>query len=127
MKKLLNLFLIITFHFGYLEWGESNSSFIFQAEAEIFKKVGAGVESIAHPLIIIPFLGIVLLLITLFQPQPSKKLTLIGMACLGILMAVILLVGTLGLNHKVILSVIPFFIVMIFIIFTYKKSKKRNG
>lgn len=124
MKKLLTFLLILTFHFGYLEWGENNSSFIFEAEAEIFKKVGSDVLSAVHPLTVIPLIGIILLIITLFQPQPNKRLTFIGLACLGILMAVILLVGILGLNYKVVLSVIPFWIVAIFLIFTYRKSNK---
>ncbi len=35
MKKLLHLCLLITFQFGYLEWGKGYHTFIFQAEAEI--------------------------------------------------------------------------------------------
>lgn len=122
MKRLLNFLLIFTFHFGYLEWGKDNSSFIFQAEIEIFKKAFSGFENVVHPLIITPFIGIILLFITLFQKEPSKKLTLIGLFCLSILMIILLIVGLLGINFKIIASVLPFWMVVVIILFFNKKK-----
>lgn len=122
MKKLLNFLLILTFHFGYLEWGKDNSSFIFQTEFDIFKKAFSGFENVAHPLIIVPFIGIIMLLITLFQKEPSKKLTFIGLFCLSILMLLLLFIGFLGLNFKILFSVLPFWAVVVIIIF-FNKNK----
>jgi len=123
MKKLLNFLLILTFHFGYLEWGEDNSSFVFQTEIEIFKKATSGFENVAHPLIIVPFIGIILLFVTLFQKEPSKKLTYIGLFCLSVLMLLLLFIGLLGLNLKILLSVLPFWAVVIIIFFLNKNKK----
>lgn len=122
MKKLLNFLLILTFHFGYMEWGKDNSSFIFQTEVEIFKKACSGLENVIHPVIIIPFIGIILLFITLFQKEPSKKLTLVGLSCLSILMIILLIVGLLGINFKIIASVLPFWMVVVIILFFNKKK-----
>jgi hypothetical protein len=38
MRRLLNLLLLITFQFCYLEWPPNNSLFIYQGEFEIIKK-----------------------------------------------------------------------------------------
>lgn len=116
-KKLLNILLLVTFHLGYLEWGKDQSLFIFQAEQEIFSKATTDFKNVLHPLILIPSIGLMLLLITLFQSNPGRKLTLTGLACLSIFMVLLFFIGLLGLNFKILLSTIPFIITGSIIIF----------
>ncbi len=111
-KRTLNILLLLTSLIGYLEWGQGNSSTIAQAEWEILVKVWSDPISVMHPLTILPFLGQILLILTLFQKHVHKGLTLIGGACISLLFLVILLVGILSVNFKVILSVIPFLTLM---------------
>lgn len=40
-RKILNLLLVLSFQVGYLEWGGSNSSFIFRAEWDIIRKAAS--------------------------------------------------------------------------------------
>lgn len=106
--KLPNLLLIIFSLFGYLEWGQGQHSFLFQAEAELFSKLLTNPADVIHPLTVLPFLGQVLLLVTLFQKKPSKILTYLGIAGLGLLFGMMVLAGIFGGNIKIILSTLPF-------------------
>lgn len=66
-RKFLNLLLIVTSPFGYLEWGSENSMFLFQGEWEVLVKLFQDPVAAAHPFTLMPLLGQILLLITLFQ------------------------------------------------------------
>ena len=124
--KLLNLLLILFSLIGFLEWGDQQQ-FLFQIEWELLGKLFTEPLSILHPLTILPLLGQLLLLFTLFQKQPSKKLTYIGITCISILFIIILLVGVLGLNYKVILSSLPFLITAIITLRSSKRSKSQTS
>jgi len=122
-KKLLNLLLLLSFQFGYLEWGKNNGLFIFKAEQEIFSKALSDFKGVVHPFILIPLLGMVLLVITLFQSVPSRRLTLSGLACLSVLMLFLFFIGILSLDWKITLSTIPFIVIGVIILLNNKKAK----
>jgi hypothetical protein len=122
MKRIINVCLFISFLFCYLEWGAGNSDFIFQMEYDVFAKSLQG-TSVLHPLIILPFLGQLILLFTIFQKIPNKKLTLISICLLGTLVLMILLVGMLALNLRIIGSTIPFIAVAIFWFLNQRRKK----
>ncbi len=109
-KRILNAVLFISFLFGYLEWGKGNRMFIFQGEAEVLKKALAEPVSVLHPLIILPFIGQGLILYTVFQKNPSRLFSLIGLACLGLLMSFLFFIGILSPNIRMLLSSLPFVI-----------------
>ncbi len=111
--KILNCCLIITSLFGYLEWGKDQHMFLFQMEFDVFKKLFTDPVSVIHPLIILPLVGQILLLLTLFQIQPSKLLTLIGLCCLSLLLFFILFIGFLKMDYKMIFCALPFFIIAV--------------
>lgn len=48
-SKILNFLLIITSLLDYLEWSGNSSSFLFQANGEIFSKFFADPISVLHP------------------------------------------------------------------------------
>ena len=107
-QKLLNLALILSSLIVYLEWGGDNSMFLFEGEIEFFSKIFQDPLSILHPFIILPLCGQIILAITLFQKQPSKILTYVGLGGLSILILFISFIGLLDLNFKIVLSTIPF-------------------
>lgn len=122
-SKILNSLLIITSLLGYLEWGGNSHLFLFQAESEILSKLFTDPVSTFHPFTILPLIGQTILIVTLFQKTPSKILTYISIACLGILLGFMFVIGLMSLNYKIIISTIPFIVVSVFAIRQYGKIK----
>jgi len=116
MKKLLNSLLLLSSFFGYLEWPPDNHGFIFQLEAEILQLVKTNASSMAHPFIILPFIGQVLLLISLFQSSPNRWLTLTGMLCTGLLMILLFVIGLLSAHAVIIASALPYILISSFVV-----------
>lgn len=125
-SKMLNFLLIITSLLGYLEWSGNSHSFLFQAEAEIFSKVFTDPISVIHPFTILPLIGQLSLIFTLFQKTPSKKLTYFGIGCLGILLGFIFVIGLMSLHYKIIFSTIPFIFVSILTIIHNRKNDEKH-
>ncbi|WP_223034791.1 hypothetical protein [Hanstruepera marina] len=124
MKLKIFIFCLILFSlFGYLQWGDNNHIFLFQAEIEIIQKLFQDPGSVIHPLTLLPLIGQVLLLILLFQKKPSKLLIFIGMGGIGLLFLLMLFVGLIGLNIKIILSTLPFLIICVLIIRYFRGLK----
>ena len=124
-SKLINLLLIVTSLLGYLEWSGNSHSFLFEAEAEIISRIFVDPLSVIHPFTIFPLIGQLLLLITLFQIVPNKKMTYLGMIGLGILLAFIAVIGILSTNIKIITSVIPFFLIVLIALKHYGSRIKK--
>lgn len=114
--KLLNLSLILTSLFGYLEWGTDNQMFLFQGEMEILTKLFIDPISVLHPFTMLPLIGQIILVFTLFQKQPNKTLTFIGMGCIGLLLFFMFVIGLISLNYKVFISTLPFLISSILVL-----------
>ena len=123
-SKTLNFLLIIFSLFGYLEWSGNNHLFLFEAEIEIFSKLFTSPISVLHPFIVLPIAAQFILLFTLFQKKPSKKLTYISIFCLGILLGFMLIIGIISLNYKIALSTIPFIVVSIVTMLHHRKFKE---
>ena len=114
--KILNTLLALSSLNGYLEWGGKNHLFIVEAEREIILKLFTDPNSIIHPLIILPIGGQILLLLTLFQKKPNKIMTYISIAMLGCLLYLMLFIGIISLNYKIIISTLPFLFISIAIV-----------
>lgn len=123
-SKTLNFLLIIFSLIGYLEWSGNQHIFLFEAEIEIFSKLFTSPISVLHPFIILPIISQFLLLFTLFQKKPSKKLTYISIFCLGILLGFMLIIGIISLNYKIALSTIPFILVSLVTMLHHRKFKE---
>lgn len=122
IKKTFNFLLIITSLFGYTEWGQNHHAFIFEMEQELLVHFISKMGAFSHPLILIPLMGQLLLIVTLFQKEPYKKLTFIGLGCLSLIILMFLLVGILSINFKIIGSTIPFIVVAILTVRSYLKK-----
>ncbi|WP_396199066.1 hypothetical protein [Flavobacterium sp.] len=120
-SKTLNFLLIIFSLIGYLEWSGNQYIFLFEAEIEIFSKLFTSPISVLHPFIILPIISQFLLLFTLFQKKPSKKLTYISIFGLGILFVFMLFIGIISLNYKIALSTIPFILVSLVTMLHHRK------
>lgn len=125
-EKTLNLLLILASFIVYLEWGVDNKMFLFQGEIELFAKFFTNPLSVIHPFTLLPLLGQFLLIVTLFQKNPSKKLIYFGLACLSILILFIFVIGIIGFNLKIIISTFPFLILGIYEIWWHRKSNKKH-
>ena len=121
--KFLNLALVLFSLIGYLEWGESNNQFLFQVEAELFVKMLKNPASLLHPFVTLPLIGQIILIYTLFQKQPSRILTYIGMGGIGLLFLLMCFIGIIGPNFKIILSTMPFLIIAVLVIVNRKAYK----
>lgn len=122
-SKLINVLLIVTSLLGYLEWGGGNHLFLYAGELDIARKLFTNPTAVIHPFTLAPLAGQILLLLTLFQKTPSKILTYIGIAGLGLLLGFMFLIGLLSLNFKIIVSTVPFIVVSILAIRYYRKIK----
>jgi hypothetical protein len=122
MKKILNIILLATSLIGYIEWPVDHHIFTFQLEADLLWKQEHR-AAFFHPLILIPFIGQILLVFTLFQKKPSSLLTYIAIACLSSIMLLLLLIGMLKLNFQMIICAMPFVAVSIFSIVYLRKQK----
>jgi len=121
--KILTALVIITSLFGHLEWGQNSQMFLFEAEAEIFTKMLKEPLSVLHPLTVLPFIGQLLLLFSLFQKKQSKLLVYLGIAGVGILLALMFFIGIIDLNYSILLSTAPFLVVSFFTIRQLRKMK----
>ena len=124
--KLLNVCLILTSFIGYLEWGGNNSMFLLQGEIEIFSKFVKDSNSIVHPFILLPLIGQLLLLYTLFQKRTNKMVTYIGIGGIGILLLFMFLIGLISLNYKILISTIPFLITAVLTARNYHNRNLSN-
>jgi uncharacterized protein YacL len=126
-SKLLNLGLLFTSLIGYHEWGADKSSFIFQMEWEVISKMIKDFSSGLHPLVLLPMLGQIFLLYTLFQKEPGKVITFLGMGMIGLLLLMMFLIGLFSLNLKVVLSFLPFFTCAVLTILHFRRPKAQQA
>ena len=106
--------------FGYLEWGRDNAMFLFQGEMEILRRLFNDPMSVAHPLVLLPLFGQIILLISLLPRVPHRLLTFLGIAGLGLLLGLICFIGVITRNPKVFLSTLPFIFTAVYTIRSYR-------
>ncbi len=123
MKRVLNIILLLTSLIGYLHWGKDQHAFLFQVEYELLFRASHS-RNFLHPFVLVPMLGQLLLLFSVFQKAPGSIPTITGIACLSLIMLMILLVGILSLNPGIIGSALPFIATAIYAI-TYNRKQKR--
>ena len=121
--KLLNALLIISSFVGYLEWGTDNSMFLVQGEWDVIYKLLTSPTEVLHPFTILPLLGQILLLVTLFQKKPNKALTIFGMIGIGVLLVFMAFIGIISMNLKIFASTLPFITTMVLTINNLRKKK----
>ncbi len=121
-SKFLNVLLFLTSLIGLLEWGGGNSQFLFQIEGEILSKIFKDPLSVLHPFTMLPMAGQLLLLATLFQKRPSSKITYWAIGLIWLLFGLILFIGIITLNFKILLSTFPF-LISAFVTIKFRRSQ----
>ena len=124
VQRLLNILLLISFSFCYLEWPGDHSTFFYQLELTILTKEGDLLNTLTHPLILTGILSQLILLICIVYPKPLNKHNGIGILALSLLVLFILLVGLLGMNFKIIASVLPFLLLASYYFYKFKPFRK---
>jgi hypothetical protein len=124
-SKLFHLGIILTSLIGYLEWGKDNSMFLIEGEIKVLSKLFLDPMSVTHPLTLMPLVGQLLVLSTLFQKKPRKILTYLGIGLIAVLLLFILFAGILDMNYKIILSIIPFLMMSTLTILHLRKEKSQ--
>lgn len=125
--KFLTLGVIISSLFGYLEWGRGNHQFLFETERLVIQKIGTDPLSVVHPFVLMPLIGQIILVVTLFIQKPAKKWIMAGMALIALLLGFMLLVGILALNYKIVISVIPYFVFSGILVKNVRAIKSENN
>lgn len=126
-KKLLNLSLILASLIGYLEWGKGHSAFLFQAEAEVLAKGLADPAAAIHPFTLLPILGQMALLATLFQKDVGRAPTYFGIAGIGILLALMFVIGLITLNLRILSSTLPFLAMAVLTVRKHQTAPRRGA
>lgn len=121
--KFLNLLLLLTSLMGYLQWGGNNHMFLFRIEMEVITGIFSNPLAHIHPFIILPIIGQLFLLITIFQNTPSLILTVSGTLSLTSLLGFIFIIGILSREPKILLSTIPFLTIATYNIWHVIKSR----
>ncbi|MFN0174272.1 MAG: hypothetical protein ACKVU0_06470 [Saprospiraceae bacterium] len=122
MKRLALSLTIISFFFCYLEWGKDQSSFIYEAAYQVLFQADSYQSNFSHPLILLPFAGVLILLVLLFQKTPKKRWVIAGMLLPGILVLIILLVGILSRNIRIIASTLPFLVSAVWVLWLFGRE-----
>ncbi|MBK8564346.1 MAG: hypothetical protein IPN76_13665 [Saprospiraceae bacterium] len=122
MKKLALFCLFISFLFCYLEWPPDNRYFVYEIAYELLFQKSGKADAFSHPLVILPFLGQLLALIAIFLPNPKRWMAITAIALMGTLVLMLLIVGALGLNWKILVAVVPFVGAAVWCLRLFKKS-----
>ncbi len=64
----------------------------------------------------LPFIGQLLLLISLFQSPPKRWLTLAGLLCTGMLMLFLFVIGLLTAHTGIVASTLPYLLIALFVL-----------
>jgi hypothetical protein len=121
MRRLLNIFLLLTFQIGYLEWPPQHSMFVFEAAYEILSKTETLFSNLTHPIILLGLLAQLVLFMAAIVPKSNKKINAVGIVILGLLMLLFLLISLLSKNIKMFAAALPYLIISVYYFWNYKK------
>ena len=124
--RILNLLLIIAFSFCYLEWAGGNSSFVWEAEYQIFFEKQNLLQSITHPIIMFGLTGQILLLLAVIFPKMKRWINTIGVVLLGLPVLVFFIIGLLVLDFRVAGSTLPYLILTFLYFKQVRRLKKKS-
>ena len=111
--------LLIAFSFCYLAWGTDQCAFVFQMEYTLVAEKSG--QNFAHPIILMGLAGQLLLIYGAIKPNANRWFALSAIILLSTLVALFFLVGCLSLQVPIILSTLPFIVLVIL----YAKFRKR--
>jgi hypothetical protein len=123
MQRLTGVFLFCSFLICHLTWA-NHSAFLFQLEYALLflEKKSAG--NFLYPVVLLPLIGQLLLLLSIFQRKPSHRLQMVAAALLGLLVLLILFTGMLSRQFMTALSTLPF-IAAVILLFSRRRALRK--
>ena len=119
------LLTVLASMLGYLQWGEDQHQFLFQTEAELFRKGWGNPGSVVHPFILLPLFGQLLLLVNAFIAKPRKGLIYLGIVLIGLLYGLLIIIAYLSSSILVKVAVFPYSIMAIVLWVLTKRHARR--
>lgn len=113
MKWFINIGIIIAFSICYMQWGNNQSSYIFQTEYQLLFKEHSLLKNLTHPIILSGLVGQGILLYATFVKRINPKIYFLGIILLSVVVFMILLAGLLSKNIFQIASTLPFVLLSI--------------
>lgn len=124
--RIATLAVILSSFIGYLEWGGEQSGFLLEMEMNIL--LSGAKQALVHPAFLIPFIGQLLLMITLFQREPKRWMIYTGTGMLSLLLVFIFIISILSLNVKILASAVAFIISAVVLLrLSRRKSSDLTG
>lgn len=108
MKRLAALSLFLSFFVCYMEWPPDNSAYVAEIAYQILFQRDDQSDTLLHPIILLPFLGLLLVLYSALRKEPNRRVIFTAMALMGVLVLLLLAIGIMGGNIKIVLSTLPF-------------------
>lgn len=125
LKKII-LGLFISSFIGYLEWGNQKTILGIIEYQLLFEKSFAQ-ETFLHPFVIVPLMGQIALLFMFFAEHPRFWSVLLAASGVGLLFFMLLLVGIISTNFKIIISTLPYLSFLAYFILKRKKLYQSNA
>ncbi len=126
MQRLALIWLFTSFLFCYFEWSDQ-SAFVYEVAYQLLFEKSEKANAFSHPLVLLPFLGQLLVLISVFLPKPKRWMVFSGMAMMGLLVLVLLIVGVVGKNWRIAVATLPFFGAVVWCWRVFRMKKEVNG
>jgi hypothetical protein len=124
--RILKLLILLSFFLCYLEWGQGHHGFLYQLAWSVFT-MQENATSFLHPFIFIPLGGVLAMAISSASPGKARRLTIVAIAMMSMLVLLILLVGILAPNIKIILSTVPFLFTSVVYLVAATREKHRTS
>lgn len=124
-KQLLSAGLFISFFFGYLEWGNGNTAFVYEGFLEVISNAKRLESNFTHPLIVLPLIGQIIFLSGTFKKTLKNQWFVGALILTGLLFVMILLAGVLSMNSKIIISCLPYLLFAISMLRTILMERKK--
>lgn len=105
----------------YLEWGGNNQAHIYELELDVIRKLISSPTEALHPFTILPLIGQLFILISIFINKRKLILLKTGVVLILLLIAFIFSIGIMNLNLKMIAFSTPYILLSIVIL------KSRTG
>ncbi|QNR24589.1 hypothetical protein [Croceimicrobium hydrocarbonivorans] len=112
---------------AYLEWGGGQSAFLFEMEVQLFSDLFHQPEHFAHPLILLPLFGQMVLVYLITKPQAKRIGPLVAIISIGILLVFVLLGALLSWNPLMLISVLPFILISLLWMLKYPSLKAQSS
>jgi len=124
--RIYPLALLLSSLIAYLEWGGGQSTFLFEMEGQLFSDLFHQPEHFAHPLILLPLFGQIVLIYLITKPQAKRIGPLVAIISIGILLVFVLLGALLSWNPLMLISILPFLLISLLWMLYYPSLKSQS-